>query len=160
EPLGGHLHIEIGNSGQVAAGTIEASYEPQLDRIGANHEYNRDRRGRVFGSGRQRHAAGNDENVNLPLYEFRSQRPAAIVEPISQAVLDNETAAFNEACIPKPVHKSYRLGRADPGPERQPTDHRQLRLRARDEWRGDRHPAQSGNALPPTNWTSHEQPPS
>jgi hypothetical protein len=60
-----------------------------------------------------------------------ASRWKAIIATICRAMLDDEIAALDEACIPEPVHKCFRLKCSDPRPHPQPADYRQLRLRAR-----------------------------
>src|SRR5262245_48917006 len=64
---------------------------------------------------------------------------------ICRTVLDDDVAAFNEAGIPKPLHKSFGGGGGIAGPNIEPTDDRRPGLRARDVRRGDRHAAEAGD---------------
>jgi hypothetical protein len=93
------------------------------------------------------------------LHEFRGERGEAIIAAVRRAVFDDHVAAFNEARIPEPLHKSFGQTGSTAGSGAEPTDDRQFGLRARDQRRRDRQPAKASDELPPTRENCHLVPP-
>jgi hypothetical protein len=64
--LGRKAHIQGGDSGDIAAGPIEANDEAGLDRVDTDHENDRNRCGRGLGRDRRRHAARRHDDAHRP----------------------------------------------------------------------------------------------
>ena len=65
EALGGELHVHGDDTGDVAARLIEACNQTRLNRVTAEAEHDRNRRGRGFGRERRWRAAHRGDDKHL-----------------------------------------------------------------------------------------------
>ena len=97
QPLGRHLVGEKIDAGRVAAGPGEAGDKTKLDRVFADAEDDRDRRGCSFGRERSGHAAGRGDHGHLSADQIGHQCRQAIVLALQPVVLDRHVLAFDVA---------------------------------------------------------------
>ena len=133
QPLGRNIRDEKIDAGRVAARPGKAGDKTQLDRVFADAEDDRDRRGRSFGRKRSRIAAGRGDNGDATADEVGHERRQAIVLALQPVVLHRhvlalDVAGFAEAFTERSGTAHGGLGR--PGVDEADHRHRRL-LRAR-----------------------------
>src|SRR6516164_1126825 len=99
--LGGQSHGEVTHAGDVAARTIEARHQTELDRVGANVKHDWDRRG--CGLGRNRRGAGArcDDHAHAAGDEVGGQRRQSLIVAIGPAEFEDDVLALDKACLSK-----------------------------------------------------------
>ena len=100
QPLGHHLLDEKIDAGRVAARPREAGDKTKLDRVFADAEHDRDRRGRSFGRDRSA-AAGRGDHGHTTADQVSHQRRQAIVLALQPVVLDRHVLALDVAGFTK-----------------------------------------------------------
>jgi len=144
--LRGHLRDEKIHAGRVAARPGKAGDETQLDRVFADAEDDRDRRGCSFGRKRGRIAAGRSDHGHATADEVGHERRQTIVSAVQPLVLHRHVLTLNVARLAEALPERGRDARGGiGGPEADEADDRHCRLlRARRE-----RPRQQQTATPP-----------
>ena len=86
-----------GDARDVAARPVEAGDKAELDRVAADREDDRDRRGRRLGRKRRRRAAGRDDHRHLTANQIGRQRRQPIILALRPAVFDRDVPALDIA---------------------------------------------------------------
>jgi hypothetical protein len=94
QSLAAERPVELGHARRVAARLVEARDHAELDRIGAHHEHDGNRRGGGFGRERRRQRAGEDDRHPLAR-EFGRLPRQAIVIALRPAVFDGDGLALD-----------------------------------------------------------------
>jgi hypothetical protein len=94
ELLGTHRVDEKAYPGDVAAWLVEARDQAELDRVAANSDQNRNRRGAWLGGHRRRNSAHSDDQVHPALNQFCRKRWQPLIMLVSPAILEGDGTAF------------------------------------------------------------------
>src|SRR5262249_31343452 len=105
EALGGDLGKEKVDAGEISAGVIEAVNEADLHWVGALHEDDRDRAGRLLGRERGQRALERHDHRYLTADQFGYQAWQSIVVTFAPAVLEGDVLAIDEAGSGQPLVK-------------------------------------------------------
>ena len=103
-----HLHVQRAHSGNIAARSVQAADQPELDRIVGELEDDRNGRGRRFGSECRREAMKRN-HAHLTTNQFGGQRRQSVVVAFRQAVLDRQVLALAIADLPVVQPTKYEL---------------------------------------------------
>jgi hypothetical protein len=138
KPLGHNLSGEVIDAGRIAAWPGKACDQPQLDRVIADAEDDRDRRGRSFGCLGTNAESGRRDHGHTTADEVSHERRKAIELALQPVVLDRhvlalDVAGFVEAFAERSDIAYGVLGR----PTIDEADYRRWLLRARRK--GPRH---------------------
>jgi hypothetical protein len=126
KPLSVKLPIQERGAGDIAARTVEAGNETQLNRVITDAKDDRNCRGRSFGRDRSRRAAGCRNHRHLASDQISGKFRQSIVFTLCKAGVDREIAALDKAHFAQPF-PPCRIGqRAVAGAEI--PDHRHPRL--------------------------------
>src|SRR5262249_52596040 len=96
----------------IAAGTVEAGDKSILDRVAADHEYDRNRRRCSLGRKRRDRVAGRSDHGHLATHKIGRKRRQTIVVTLGKAILDRHCLALDEASFFQPLAKCGYEGRA------------------------------------------------
>src|SRR6266516_7474145 len=96
QSLAAQMAVQLTYPSEIAAGPIEAGNQSKLDRVGADHEYDRDGVGSCLDRERRGERSCEDDRY-LPAHELRRQRRQSIVVGASPAVFDRDVPSFDEA---------------------------------------------------------------
>jgi hypothetical protein len=140
------------DAGDIAAGSIEAGYEPLLHRVATHGENDGDRGGRCLGRERRGRAARCDDHAHFAPHEIGGQfgePPVLALRPVEleRDVLVDVVAALGEAFAESGHLRRPLGGRA--GVDEADHRHRRL-LRARRERPRDRRAADERDELAPS----------
>jgi hypothetical protein len=94
QPFCHRLSSDQRDAGDVTARPVEAGDQPERDRVAADHEHDRNRRGRRFGRADRRGAGGRDDGGDPPVDQIGRQCRQPIVLAVRVAVFDRHVAAF------------------------------------------------------------------
>jgi hypothetical protein len=93
QPLGQQLHIQRGYTGEIAARTIEAGDQPQLDRVERGGEDDRNSlRRRLCSIGRE---LVRGDHRHLPAHQVGRQRRQPLVMLVGPAVFQRDVAPLH-----------------------------------------------------------------
>jgi hypothetical protein len=109
EPLAGHRRVEIGEAGDVSAGMGQALDEPLPDRVGDDHEDDRDR-WRLPPQRRDRGGARRQEHVGVERDQFC--RIALVKRGVAagQSPVDAQIVAFVPVTLGERLHQDRVAG--------------------------------------------------
>ena len=129
QPLGHDLQEEKIDAGRVAARPGEAGDKTKLDRVFADTEDDRDRRGRGFGRDRSG-AHGRGDHGHTTADQVSHQRRQAIVLALQPVVLDRHVLALDIAGFAKSFaeRESHSPLQASADPSVDKSDHRKRQL--------------------------------
>ena len=120
---------EIIDAGRIAARPGEAGDKTKLNRVTADAENDRDRRGCSFGRERTRHVANRGDHGYSPADQIGHQRRQAIVLALQPVVLDRHVLAFDVAGFFEAFAECVRITHVSIGrPSANDADHRHRRL--------------------------------
>ena len=149
QSLAAERAVELGHSRRVAARLVEARDHAELDRIGAHHEHDGNRRGGGFGRERRRQRACEDDR-GPAAHEFDRLPRQAIVVALRPAVFDRDVCAVDISRVTQGLAQRGQTRRVVvPRLAAEISDHRHRRLlRARRE-RPRHRAAEKRNELAP-----------
>jgi hypothetical protein len=112
QPLRFHAGGELADARRIPPGTVEAGDEAKFDRISADREDDRDRRGCGLCSERYGVAARGDDHCYPTADKICCQRRQSIELTLSPAVFDRDVVAVNVADFNDALTKRrYKVGR-------------------------------------------------
>ena len=110
QPLGHNFSDEKIDAGRIAARPGKAGDQTQLDRVFADAEDDRDRRGRSFGRKCSSSKAGRGDHGHATADEVSHERRQAIVLALQPVVLDHHVLALDVAGFVEAFAERSRLG--------------------------------------------------
>jgi hypothetical protein len=122
---GVYLLRETIDAGRIPAWPREAGDKTKLDRVFADAEHNRDRRGRSFGLDRSGNGVGRGDHRHTTAHQFSHQFRQAIELALQPMVLDRHLLALDVAAFTKPFAERGDRARCGIGrPAADEPDHR------------------------------------
>src|ERR1700730_4194096 len=97
EPLGDHLGSEEIYTRRIASGSADARDQPELDRVLADTEHDRDGRGGSFGGAGSGRGAWYGDDCDLPADQLDRQFRHPIVLTLRPTGFDSDVLTFHEA---------------------------------------------------------------
>src|SRR5262245_37494171 len=151
KPLGHNLSVEGIDAGRIAARPGKAGDQSQLDRVVADAEDDRDRRGRSFCRLGTSAEGGRRDHVHTTADEVIHERRQAMVLALHPVVLDRHVLAFDVAGFVEAFAERSDIAYGVLGrPAIDEADYRRWLLRARRERPGCRRAAEQRNERAPS----------